>query len=172
MVDFIPTIAESIQNLFTGWIQNRWWIDPRILIGGSIHSPMDFEHLRSTYGITHVLSVESERSDWGKVLLERLCYLPTADDGSAQHPLMLQKAAEFGAEVLEINNNKLLIHCQQGASRSPTYGYAVLRKVYGIDRDEYLRRVRHIMPEWGKHPFHPVYMNSVEDAITYAGVAQ
>lgn len=143
---------------------HRWWIDQKILVGGSILSAADFEHLRVDYGVTHVLSVESERSDWGKVPLDSLRYLPTADDGTPQPARILQDAAAFGRAVID-GGGVLHVHCQMGASRSPTYSYAVLRATYGIDRDEFLRRIRTYMPTWGSHQFHPAYMTSVEDAI-------
>lgn len=163
----MPKIGEftEYRNPFTPWVAKRWWIDPRILVGGSIIDAADFEQLREASGISHVLSVESERSDWGKVPFERLCYLPTADDGAPQPPKILQDAALFGEKVLAQPRCKLYVHCQMGASRSPTYAYAVLRKAYGVSREEFLKRVRLVMPEWGKHPWHPVYMTSVEDAV-------
>ena len=141
----------------------RWWADDRIIVGGSILHVEDGENLRLQLGVTHVISVESERGDFGMHTLPWI-HLPTPDIG--RMPVhIVRDAITWARGVFCEPNSRLYVHCQQGMSRSPSIAYAILRD-RGLSHDEIIRRIREaVTPDWGAHPFHVAYLTSADRAL-------
>lgn len=160
------SLAETYINAcYCGHPCQRWWAHPNILIGGSINDAEDFAHIVKDFGVTHVISVESEHTDEGKVPAKQLTYLPVPDDGSppsVAHWKMLVLAA---ASALIYPDTILYVHCQMGGSRSPAAAYAIMRGVFGMGSEASLARLRTGKPTYGDHVYHQSYLESFEKAF-------
>lgn len=146
-----------------GHVVRRSWVTEDILIGGSIIDLPDWAHLRDDYGITGVINVESEHSDaaWGiPELLER----PMPDDGTPRKAEDIRAIVEF-ARAQFAKRGRLYVHCQVGGSRSPAAAYAILRDVRGLTSEAALKVIQKHVPQYGTHPTHVAYMNSIDTVI-------
>lgn len=159
-------IAEFyINKLYLGHTASRYWLADNLLVGGSIVDAADWEHLRTDFGISAVINLESEHSDIGKGI-DTLLELPTPDDGQKKDPKLFQSAIAFGQCILNEPGPKLYVHCQQGGSRSPAFAYAILRGVHGLTKEAALSCIRACHPEYGNHPVHQAYLDSAEEALS------
>lgn len=154
----------------------RWWVPGYpLIIGGSIIDAADFEHLRKEFGVAYVINVETEHDDVGKVPHDLLCQPRVEDSGSPFSREAVLSAISFVRE--NKHRGVCYLHCQMGGSRSPGFGYAVLRGVFKLSPDEALakinegfrarqnqKRKENELP-YGHHPFHQRYMASVEEAL-------
>jgi hypothetical protein len=158
----------------------RWWVNPDILVGGSIYDASDWNHLYKDFGVRSVLNVETEHSDEGKgipILSE--CRVP--DNGDPFPPGIVRHAVSFAK--MNIGFGPIYVHCQMGGSRSPAFAYAILRWVHGMNPFAALEAVRN-GKDWtlrnddgklvggagltyGDHPTHRIYLASVEDALHF-----
>ena len=141
----------------------RYWVVPQILVGGSILDSEDWVHLRDVFGITGVICVESEHSDSGKGI-EKLCELPTLDDGQPKPKELFVDAIVFAREVLGAGG-RLYVHCQMGGSRSPAFAYAILRAVLGMSQGAARTWIAMAKPGYGEHPVHQTYLASADSAV-------
>lgn len=155
----------------------RWWVNPNLMVGGSIVDAADYQHLAKDFGVHSVLNVETEHSDIGKEI-DRLCECQVPDNHQA-FPLDIVRVAVSFAKMMQ--GKPLYVHCQMGGSRSPAFAYAILRWVYGLNPTDALNAVR-AGKEWqrkdasgnllggsgmmyGEHPAHQAYLQSVEAAL-------
>lgn len=144
----------------------RFWCGPAtshsIMVGGSILSQADCAHLQQDFGIEAILSVESERPDWGRAdpRLPQI-HIPMPDDGQPKPIEWWAAGIAFGIPV-----RKLYVHCQMGHSRSPAMAYALLRVVHKQTTSQALANIRLGHPSFGNHPAHQAYIRSAETAIS------
>lgn len=156
----------------------RWWVTPNLMIGGSICDNADWLHLSKDFGIRSVLNVETEHSDEGKGI-PNLSECRVPDDGSPFPFGLVRHAVSFAR--LMIGLGPIYVHCQMGGSRSPAFGYAILRWVHGMSADAALTAIR-TGKDWslkakdgklvggageiyGGHHYHQTYLSSVEAAF-------
>ena len=164
------SVVEVYRNTFTPWTAIRHWMDPRVLVGGSILGVEDWKHLQRDFKVTHCLSVESERSDDGKGI-EDLIWLPIPDNGRIPGSVFLPAIYYADWVLTHDTQAKLYVHCQMGGSRSPAIGYAILRGVLCKTPKEALASIRRALPDWGTaHPYHFAYMESAENVIRSMGM--
>ena len=159
-------IIESYR-LPNGETARRYWALPgRILVGGRILSPRDAENLRSKYGVTHVLSAESEQDDettWFDASTR--ARFPFPDDGRPIHVDLCRGILAYAREVLAIPTAVLYCHCRLAGSRGPSLAYAALR-VLGRGPSEALEQCgRRMIYATG---LHPAYVESIEMALNAA----
>lgn len=165
-------IVETYQNTLAGGVDTiRWWAHEKILMGGSILSREDWQHLKAFYKVQGVLSVEAERHDGNKGIDGPYVHLPAPDDG-------LPKPAEWWAAGLVFmagyfRNGKhagpLYIHSQSGLGRAPAMAYLCMRAVFRMSVTESLQMIRVTLPDYGKSPSHVAYLRSAEDALGLLG---
>lgn len=145
----------------------RYFVDD-ILVGGSIVDAADAQHLIEKFSITHVLNVETEHSDegiWPKYLVEA-----RVPDTGLPFPKHAVRAAVAFGRLTKQMDGKLYVHCQMGASRSPSFAYAILRD-RGFSPEAALAKVAAARgPDvggelWGNRPHHKTYMASIEEAL-------
>lgn len=161
----MSAVAETYTNtLYDNHPCARWWLAPRILIGGSILSAADWQHLAKDFEITDVINVEVEHTDAGYGI-PSLLELPTFDDGWPKTFPWFLAGCRFASIVSAAPERRLYIHCQMGGSRSPLMGYAILRKG-GSTVGDALERIHAVHPGWGDHVFHRFYLASADAALT------
>ncbi len=142
-----------------------WALEGRILVGGRIVSRADAEHLRRDFGVTHVLSAESEQSDEATWLdAATRGYFPFDDNALAPPLAVILGAVGFVRGVFDANPEAVLnTHCRLAGSRGPSYAYLALR-VLGFDPGRAMdfcgRRQR------CGADLHPAYVSVIEQAIT------
>jgi protein-tyrosine phosphatase len=143
----------------------RWWIDDKVLVGGSLQSPEDWKHLVDAVGIRSVLSVESERSDEHAVnAAAKQLRMPFEDNGAPISPGIVRRVIEFARESLPLG--PMYVHCQGGGSRSPAIAYAILRALMGLSQEEALGRIRRVKTEYHTGAWqHAAYLSSVETVL-------
>ncbi|KIY66844.1 phosphatases II [Cylindrobasidium torrendii FP15055 ss-10] len=79
------------------------------------------------HGITHVISLLEQDPDIPACIDEDNClWINVADRPEADLLRHLEQTTAFIQEALEGKNNKVLVHCVQGVSRSPTVVCAYL----------------------------------------------
>ncbi len=144
----------------------RWWAHDRILVGGTLLDAADWAHLKKDFGITAVLSVESEHDDNGKGIDGPALWLPVPDDGTPKPAEWWAAGTVFAAGVLDAPGSKLYVHCQMGGSRSPAMAFAILRTWGMLSREEALAAIRETIPHYGNHPVHVNYLSSCEHALS------
>jgi len=161
-------IVETYQNTLAGDVDTiRWWAHEKILMGGSILSQGDWQHLKDFYKVEGVLSVEAERHDGNKGIDGPYVHLPAPDDG-------LPKPAEWWAAGLVFmagyfrdgKRGPLYIHSQSGLGRAPAMAYLCMRAIFQMSVSESLQMIRATLPDYGKAPSHVAYLRSAEDALT------
>jgi len=147
----------------------RWWLHPRVLVGGSILSEQDGLHLQHDFGVTHVLSVESERLDDGRGFApDHCCRAAFPDDGRRIEPALLERVIEFADRVLRQEGTTLYCHCQLGGSRGPSLGYLIAHGLLGAPREQVLgaiRRVRAPLSPAEGPDLHRGYVLSIDDVL-------
>ena len=144
----------------------RWTLRgiPSLLMGGTIIDVRDFEHLRDDFRITHVLNLETEHSDIGKVSCD-LCEYPTPDDGQMKASSWFRFAQEFLSIPLQLPDPVVYVHCQVGGSRTPMMVYFLLRRFFRMDPATALALIQTEKPSFGSAPYHVNYIASAEQAI-------
>lgn len=157
----------SVQILSYGFIPKEPVIVPRwqvsgypLLVGGPVTSVADWQHL-AALGIGHVISV-TDPPDVG-VPVENYTHVASVqDDGST-----------FAAEALFLVTNNaheefkrgkwVYLHCWLGRSRSPSFAYAVLRKVFAVPAKAALATVSSSCPhQWPRDRTQGAYIESIE----------
>lgn len=181
----LPIIAEKYTNSLYTYeptiMVARWWIpDYPIMVGGSLIDSADWEHLRRDFGVTHVVNIESEHSDRGKLPDALLCEQRVPDDGAPFPSSVVNAIVEFAR--FAPTEAVFYVHCQMGGSRSPAAAYAVLRARYGLTAERALAAVNRGFEEkkrltepageavahgsYGWHPVHQSYLSGVNRCFT------
>lgn len=147
---------------------HRYWVGRwPVLVGGSIRDSEDFRSLERRFGITHVINVETEHDDAGKVPSGRLLQVRVPDVGTPFPPEAVLSACLFAANALRTAASRLYVHCQQGGSRSPAFAYAILRGVFLQTPEDALSQIVDARSgDYNVHEFHRVYMGSVDRALS------
>ena len=146
----------------------RWWVPGyRIMISGNVQDETDLAHLQSDFGITHVLDVESGRPPTCNHQMGRYKKLEFVDNGMPMAPPLLVEACSYARGALADENNRLLIHCHMGASRSPAIAYAILRSVYRLGHEEGLVAINRGFPHgagyfWSHHVCQQAYVGAID----------
>lgn len=156
----------------------RYWIEERgILVGGSIIDTIDAQHLAADFRVSHVLSVESERDDIGRLdPFVAAARFATEDNGMAFPSELILSCIGFYhaykvSEGTHYRQGNIYVHCQAGGSRSPAITYALLRSD-GMSSKDALSAVKNARwragaePNWGEHPFHQNYIAAIERCFT------
>lgn len=154
-----------INRMYNDSTHYRFWAHRKILVGGSINDATDYELLKGRFGITAVLSVESERRDDGKVPSAESYHVQFPDVGFPptfqQWELIIMSARQAFASA----DAKLYVHCQAGGSRSPSVAYAIMRSCFGFSPTDALSEIRDFKTTFGDHAFHRTYMDSFECCV-------
>ena len=171
------SLAERYKNsLYAHNECDRYWIDPQMMIGGSILGREDWSHLVRDFTIGAEITVECEHSDADRGIPEgQLIELPVADDAQPKPSSWFLAGVGFAANWMGPGQQKLYVHCQMGGSRSPAMGYAILRVCRGLTADQALARIREDKPGYGTSPHAMSYLFSAEATITWmiaAGLAR
>jgi glycosyltransferase involved in cell wall biosynthesis len=110
----------------------RWGIpETRIIVGGPVAGAADWATLEAR-GVTHCISVTNP-PDVG-VPEDRLLQFHVEDDGTPFPADRLEAVCSFARKAL-VGGGSLYVHCWVGASRSPSFAYAIMRAVYGMTAD-------------------------------------
>lgn len=143
----------------------RWEIPgSRVVIGGSVTGAADWSSLVAL-GVTHCISITNP-PDIG-VPADRMLHDPTDDDGTPFKPEHIARIVAFARKALS-EGGKLYLHCWVGASRSPSFAYAVLRAVYGLGKEAAFAAIGTHYPwgsPYGSDPKHVAYMNSIDACV-------
>jgi glycosyltransferase involved in cell wall biosynthesis len=154
-----------VNHLNYGLSTSRYWVTDRILVGGSIWGAEDWEHLKRDFGVTDVLSVESEHDDGGKGI-ESIRQLPFRDDGASLTVDIVHEALDFARGVVLQPGRVLYVHCWAAGSRSPSMAYAICRGIFGMDADQVLALIRaECNPTFGTHATHQAYIKVIEQTL-------
>jgi hypothetical protein len=130
-VEALPnTLPAAHPGDVIGGVLRRFFVDWRLLVGGSILGPVDGMHLRRELRVTHVLSVERDRDDEhggfaascrGRAVLPRLDKL-RVDLAPALHACL-----DFARWTLAETDAVLYVHDRLGEGDACAVSYAVLR---------------------------------------------
>jgi predicted O-methyltransferase YrrM/tetratricopeptide (TPR) repeat protein len=148
----------------------RFWLHPRVLVGGSILSKEDGLGLAEKYGVTHLLSAESERLDDDRGFDDnKRCRVSFVDDGASIDEKLLHEALDFGVKALSAPDSVVYAHCQLGGSRGPSMGYLLVHGVFGMPAQETLAIIKAVRaplnPQEGPD-LHRGYLDSINAAIS------
>ncbi len=159
-------IAEWYQNTYSPQPapMPRYWITPKILVGGNVVDAMDYQHLEKDFGIKAVVNVdERSESSFG---IANLLEAYVEDEGVGFPAEYVRKVVSFGKEHM---NEPMYVHCHIGASRSPHFVYAILRGAHGLSRDDAMATVLKALPNeryrWGFNQHTASYVASIEAAL-------
>jgi hypothetical protein len=142
----------------------QWALRGRILVGGRILDAKDAEGLRSKYGVTHVLSAESEQSDeasWLDPTTRARFAFP--DDSQPIAPDICRGAVAYARRVLALPTAVLYCHCRLGRSRGPSMAYMALRILGSSPADALAHCGRSRL---SPVPLAPAYLRSIEQALS------
>lgn len=162
--------VETYSNvLYLGHQCHRYWVGKfPIMVGGSLLGAADWEHLKTDFGVTDVINVETEHDDAGKLPDANLLQVRVNDDCSPFPADVVLSACLFGMNKIQ-SGGKIYVHCQMGGSRSPAFAYALLRAVYSMNRDQALAVIRSCPGREGYgapgHTHHTPYLASVDAAL-------
>jgi hypothetical protein len=166
-------IVEVYSNtLYEGHECKRYWVPGfPILIGGSILSTEDWNHLQSDFGITDVINVETEHDDTGKLPEENLLQVRVPDNGNPFPVDKITTACTYwitkSNSIDKGHSRALYVHCQMGGSRSPAFAYAILRSSYKLNSADALDVIRSCPGKeaYGNHVYHTTYLSSIDAAL-------
>ena len=143
----------------------RYWITPKILVGGNITSAADWAHLEKDFGIKGVINVDGGNSDkdyGASDLLER----NIEDNGGA---FAADSVCEAVAVAKKHRDEPIYVHCHMGCSRSPHFVYAILRGLFKLSTDDARATVWNALPsprhQWGFNNHTASYTASIEAAL-------
>lgn len=139
----------------------RWWVNDKLMGGGSVVSQEDWNHLLRDFGITRCLNIDT-KSDAGLVPASELLEVPIADNGMAIAAPLLSQACRFATEVFRAGG-KLYVHSGNGGARAPAVIYAILRACFGNSHEESLIAVNKGFPH--SDGFHFGYLDGHRCAI-------
>lgn len=146
----------------------RWWVPGYpLLVGGSVVSDEDWNHLVRDLGITHCLSLDARGR--GFIVPDRLGTVDALDNGLVIASELLKQACAYAREVLS-NGGKLYIQDLMGAARGSAFAYAILRSFYGLSHEDGLVAVNRGMPHsdgyhWGYNDAARAHIGSIDLAV-------
>jgi CheY-like chemotaxis protein len=146
-------------------VLQRYWIDSKLMVGGNICDQTDWQHLEKDYGIRAVINIETPEAEKG-ITIPNLCEFYAADDGGQFAKERVQEVVKFAEKHI---SEPIYIHCHLGMSRSPHFGYAILRHCYKMPQDEALAKVMKALPterhHWGFNQHTVSYIKCIEEAL-------
>ncbi len=151
-------------HLPNGELARRYWaLAGRILVGGRFVSQEDADALRTKYGVTHVLSAESEQSDEASWLdATTRARFPFPDDERSIPLDICRGAIAFARAVLSQPASVLYCHCRLAGSRGPTMAYMALRLLGRSPSDALAQCGRR---QIYSTDLHAAYVQSIESAL-------
>lgn len=118
-----------------GAMARRYWALPKVLlVGGNIRDHSDAMHLARDFGVTHVLSFESECSDDNLWSQDKRAQVPFEDHGRDPPLDLMERTVKWVAD-LPRHGVVLHCHCHLGGSRGPAAAYLALRVRWYMTRD-------------------------------------
>jgi protein-tyrosine phosphatase len=103
------------------------WITGRLALGGGIWNAQNMADVARA-GITHIIDMQIEFDD--TQIAEphgiEVLWNPTDDDFQSKPLELFQRGVDFAARALEIESNRVLIHCAAGVHRAAMMMLAVL----------------------------------------------
>jgi protein-tyrosine phosphatase len=103
------------------------WITGRLALGGGIWNAQNMAEVARA-GITHIIDMQIEFDD--TQLAEphgiEVLWNPTDDDFQSKPAELFQRGVDFAAQALEVESNRVLIHCAAGVHRAAMMMLAVL----------------------------------------------
>ena len=143
-------------------IARRYWsLKGYLLVGGSILDASDYLHLVADFGVTHVLSFESECTDHGKVPQARRAEAPFPDTGRPPPHELLCRVVNWLKELPK-SGVVLHVHCHLGGSRGPLAAYMALRVRWLMNREA---AQKYAGRRQGGDPIITAYLNAADKAI-------
>jgi protein-tyrosine phosphatase len=135
------------------------WITGRLALGGGIWNAQNMAEVARA-GITHIVDMQIEFDD--TELAEphgiEVLWNPTDDDFQSKPAELFQRGVDFAARALEVESNRVLIHCAAGVHRAAMMMLAVLGS-QGWETEEAMRMIVARRPVVD---FADVYVESVE----------
>jgi protein-tyrosine phosphatase len=135
------------------------WITGRLALGGGIWNAQNMADVARA-GITHIIDMQVEFDD--TQLAEphgiEVLWNPTDDDFQSKPAELFQRGVDFAAQALEVESNRVLIHCAAGVHRAAMMMLAVLGS-QGWDMEDAMRMIVARRPVVD---FADVYVESVE----------
>ena len=153
---------------------HRWYLPGhRILVGGSVVSSADWNHLVNDFGITHCLSLDARGREF--IPGDRLIAVDVPDSGLPLAAALLREACGRAREVLLRNGEKLYVHDLMGAARGSAFAYAILRGVLEKSHEEAIVAVNQGVPHssgyhWGYNDAARAHIGSVDLWIDEGGL--
>lgn len=140
------TVAEKyINTINTGGPMEcvRFWASEWCLVGGSITSPQDYEHLAWDFGVGVVFSFETEHDDDQRKIIPpgRLIYAPFPDNGQPVPDSVLQTLFDK-CHLPAVLGVTAYVHCQQGRFRAPAMAWFLINLIEERDPTETIRRAK------------------------------
>ncbi|XP_003379610.1 putative dual specificity phosphatase, catalytic domain protein [Trichinella spiralis] len=140
LVETMPQWCLPIAKLFTTDLQHQQMhcIEPGLYIG-AVNEAVDIRRLRD-YFISRVLTVDMFPPE---IRYQSITYLFVIAKDLPEWNLMddFDRCIEFIESAIRSKEN-ILVHCQEGISRSATVVAAYLMKKYSIDENEALLRIQ------------------------------
>ncbi len=144
----------------------RFWIHPRVMIGGDIVDPYDRDNrVSALYGVTHVLSVDGDRDNEWEWAASHRARFGWPDDGRPFPVQTMIGALTWARAALSDARSVIYLHCHMGGSRSVSTGMGLLR-LLGMTDALATEIVRASRPQW---PDHAAYRDVVNAALTAFG---
>jgi protein-tyrosine phosphatase len=135
------------------------WITGRLALGGGIWNAQNMAEVARA-GITHIIDMQIEFDD--TQLAEphgiEVLWNPTDDDFQSKPAELFQRGVDFAAQALEVESNRVLIHCAAGVHRAAMMMLAVLGS-QGWDMEDAMQMIVARRPVVD---FANVYVESVE----------
>jgi protein-tyrosine phosphatase len=135
------------------------WITGRLALGGGIWNAQNMADVARA-GITHIIDMQVEFDD--TQLAEphgiEVLWNPTDDDFQSKPAELFQRGVDFAAQALEVESNRVLIHCAAGVHRAAMMMLAVLGS-QGWEMEEAMQMIVARRPVVD---FANVYVESVE----------
>jgi CheY-like chemotaxis protein len=143
----------------------RYWVTPKILVGGNINNQNDWYHLEKTYGIKAVINIETSEATRG-INIPNLCEFYADDNGEHFVKERVHEVVKFAEKN---SHHPIYIHCHLGMSRSTHFTYAILRHNYKLSPEDALAKIKQALPterhHWGFNQHTQAYVESIENAL-------
>jgi protein-tyrosine phosphatase len=119
--------SSSESNGSGNFCMDMTWITGRLALGGGIWNAQNMAEVARA-GITHIIDMQIEFDD--TQLAEphgiEVLWNPTDDDFQSKPAELFQRGVDFAAQALEVESNRVLIHCAAGVHRAAMMMLAVL----------------------------------------------
>ena len=124
-----------VDPVYGGMARRFWSLRKHLLVGGFIRDQSDAMHLARDFGVTHVLSFESERTDHGKWSQPHRAECGFEDNGKPPTLDVMCRAVKWVLDLPKDRSMVLYCHCRLGYSLGPSAAYLALRARWYMNRE-------------------------------------